>query len=142
MIEESVATGPESPMSAHAQMQVIIAEWTLTGQPDTIAALERYPNLRQDKSVILELAYAEHCQRAGSGQSLDAVEYCKRFPDYQHSLMHTLEVHHFAEDQLNDLDNLKLFHWPQPGEKLLNLYSIVRLLGCGGFARVYLARQE
>ena len=56
-----------------SQVEAIVAEWTASGQPDTTAALERYPNLQRDKSKFLDLAYEEYALRVKAGQAVDPV---------------------------------------------------------------------
>lgn len=124
--------------AARDQAEVIIATWSAGEPADTLAALSRFPHLRLDKSVVLDLAYEEFCLRVNNGERVDADEFCARFPDYRTSLRNLIDVHRFIEDQPQRLTQAPVFQWPRDGE-FFDEYRILRQLGRGAFARVYLA---
>jgi serine/threonine protein kinase len=119
-------------------VDTLVAGWQASGQPDTLAALDRYPQLRRDKSRLLDLVYEEYAQRVRMGQPVDPDEFCNRFPDYQSSIMHMIDTHR----RLEGLGELSPFRWPEPGEHVDEDYLILRRLGRGSFGRVYLAFDE
>jgi serine/threonine protein kinase/Tfp pilus assembly protein PilF len=110
------------------------------GQPvDVQTLLAAEPQLQADKSLLLDLAYEEYCQRREAGQQVDADEFCRRFP-YQSSLRRLLGVHHFLEENPQLLAESKQVAWPAPPEQFLG-FTLIRELGRGSFARVFLATE-
>jgi serine/threonine protein kinase len=121
-------------------VQTIVAGWRESGQPDTLVALDQYPHLRAEKSHMLDLAYEEYVQRRGAGECVEVDKFCARFPEYQESVRRIIEAHSFLERE-GRLDGEPAFRWPEEGERVAD-YLILRRLGRGSFARVYLARNE
>jgi eukaryotic-like serine/threonine-protein kinase len=74
-------------MPADRRATEIIQSW-LDGvaSPDAILALHHHPDLAADKSVALDLAFAEFLLREHQGEQLDPEAFCARFPDYHASL--------------------------------------------------------
>lgn len=105
-------------------------------RPDTAAALCANPHLGRWKSIVLDLAAAEFELRAARGQQIAADDFCRRFPDYQRSLLHRLEVEQYLwrEEARQALD------WPEPGTIFLG-YRLLQQLGKGAVGRVFLAQQ-
>lgn len=106
---------------------------------DAQALLSAHPHLKADKSLLLDLAYEEYCQRLEAGQAVDADEFCRRFP-YQSSLRRLLGVHHFLEQNPHLLADSKQASWPVPRQEFRG-FALVRELGRGSFARVFLATE-
>ncbi|MBW3600617.1 MAG: protein kinase [Planctomycetes bacterium] len=104
--------------------------------PDASAALEANPHLRRWKSIVLDLAAEEYHLRAEVGQQVDADDFCRRFPDYQRSLLHRLEVEQFLRSEEEQQARL----WPEPGDVFLGC-RLVEPLGRGAVGRVFLAQQ-
>jgi serine/threonine protein kinase len=125
--------------TADTPVQAIFAEWDVSGQPDTLRALERHPTLREDKSCVLDLAAEEYVRRAHAGENIDADEFCAKFPNYPASIRHLIESLNYLENEPHFGDSLS-FRWPEAGESFGG-YLILRRLGRGGFARAYLAHE-
>jgi serine/threonine protein kinase/Flp pilus assembly protein TadD len=89
---------------------------------------------------LLDLAYEEYCQRCESGQPVDPEEFCGRFPHFQSSLRRLLGVHHFLEENPELLAGNRQQAWPGAGQEFLG-YHLIRELGRGAFARVFLATE-
>jgi len=106
---------------------------------DVQALLAAEPQLQADKSLLLDLAYEEYCQRREAGQAVEAEAFCRRFP-YQSSLRRLLGVHHFLEQNPHLLAEDRQLSWPAPGQQFLG-FMLVRELGKGSFARVFLATE-
>jgi tetratricopeptide (TPR) repeat protein len=126
------------PADARRQAAAILNEWAEGAPPDARAALGRHPKLLDDKSIVLDLAYEEYCQRYEAGERPDTEEFCARFPAYRSSLGRLIAGHRFLEGQVDVLKSAPLPVWPMPGHRLGN-WVLRRELGHGAFARVFLA---
>jgi serine/threonine protein kinase/Tfp pilus assembly protein PilF len=104
--------------------------------PNTEAALTAYPHLRRWKSIVLDLAFEEYHLRAERGEAVNADDFCRRFPDYQRSLLHRIEIEQFLRHE----EDKHAHAWPQPGDRFLG-YRLLEQLGKGAVGRVYLAQQ-
>lgn len=91
-----------------------------------------------NRSRQLDLAYNEYCRQREAGENVDAEAFCARFPDVQSSLRRQLEVHLYLEENPEALAEWHEVSWPEPGQMFLG-FSLIRELGRGGFARVFLA---
>ncbi len=111
------------------------------GEPaDVAAVLSEFPELKQHKSVVLDLACCEYRQRVDRGESLDAEQFARRFPSLQRSLCMLIEVQQWV-DQNSGLDpRQESVAWPAPGAEFLG-FSLLAELGRGAFARVFLASE-
>ena len=81
-------TAPSQTHSAQVSQLVrtIKKQWDQGEQPNTLAVLERYPDLRDDTFAVRDLAYAEFWLRKTDGEEMDADAFCALFPDVQTSL--------------------------------------------------------
>lgn len=129
--------------------QQIVANWeTAEATPSTLRVLDTHPELRAQKSFVIKLAYEEFRIRRRRGESLSPVNFCQQFASCQLALRRMLSVHMAVMEQhpswmdefskeFEELDDV----WPQPDEDFVG-YRIVKEIGRGGLARVYLARQS
>ncbi len=110
--------------------------------PEARAALQQQPSLVRHKSFAVDLAYGEFIARRAAGEAIDPDEFCARFPEYRSSLRHRFSDHTgfvvpiADEISQGDVDLL----WPDAGEQFSE-YTVLRELGRGTFARVYLATE-
>jgi serine/threonine protein kinase/Tfp pilus assembly protein PilF len=112
-------------------------------QGDPAAALSawcRHPEWRVPKRVALDLAYEEYCQLVEAGEPPDPNEFCARFPAFQSSVRRLLQVHQFAAEFSHQLGHQEPESWPAAGEEFLG-FALLRELGRGAFARVFLATE-
>jgi serine/threonine protein kinase len=117
----------------------VVASWREgTAPPDARAMLEEYPEILDDPFLVVELAYAEYEIRRLRGEALDPREFCARFPEVQSLLRDAVEVNAYFEDHAGVLDETGTGAFPAPGAQL-GRYRILRQLGRGSYARVYLA---
>ena len=72
--------------SAERRAADIIQSWLDGVPPDASAALAQNPDLAADKSIVLDLAFAEFLIREHKGERLDMEAFCSRFPDHHASL--------------------------------------------------------
>jgi serine/threonine protein kinase len=134
---------PAPPVAAEhllRRAELIKHAWAKGAVPDTHAAVTGEPDLLGDKSLVLDLAYEEYCQRQEAGEDLDPEEFCDRFSAYRTSLKHLLAAHQFLEGQ-GALLAPPLPKWPEPG-RCLGDFTLLRELGRGAFARVFLATES
>lgn len=92
------------------------------------------------KSSLLDEAYNAYCRLQEVGEPLEAEAFCARYPAIQSSLTRLILAHRFLEENSYLLDEDQARRWPEPGESF-NGFEILRELGQGAFARVYLARE-
>ncbi len=115
----------------------ILDAWHCGESPDTLAVLERFPNLHLDDSVVIDLAYEEYCLLREHGE-VDLEQFCARHPRQRTELRHLIETHQGLEAGLFELPDIA---WPDAGQEFEG-YHLVRQLGRGAFARVFLAWHE
>jgi tetratricopeptide (TPR) repeat protein len=144
MTPPSLAPARAGPLSAVAVSQwrsAVLAEvLPPRGVFDAQAMLERHPDLRAAKSLVLDVALEEYSRRREAGESVELEEFCSRFPTYRASVGRLLQVASFLGDESFLLDGGAPVAWPSPGEEFLG-FALDRELGRGSFARVYLARE-
>lgn len=101
--------------------------------------LRLYPGEAESKDLVVDLVYEEFCRRLDGGEAVDAGEFAGRFPHYKSSLCNLLVAHQFFAQNPELLDEEEV--WPVVGQEYHG-FHIVRELGKGSFARVFLAREE
>jgi len=109
------------------------------GPLDARKFLDDHPEIALRKSIVIDLAYEEYCQRIEAGESVDPDGYCRRFPAFEKSIRRLLDVHAFLEEHGDFLPVVDVT-WPEPGRDFEG-FEILAELGRGAFARVYLARE-
>jgi len=126
--------------SASSFASEVKRRWRNGQRADVALLLNEYPQLKQQKSVVLDLAYHEFRQRLDNGEPLDAEEFSRRFPTLQRSLYLLITVQQLL-DQNDVLDDLQeTVPWPNLGEDFLG-FSLLAELGRGTFGRVFLASE-
>jgi eukaryotic-like serine/threonine-protein kinase len=119
----------------------IMKEWERGVEPDAAEALARQPELRTEKVVVLDLACTEYCLRVDAGQMPEPEAFSDRFPTYRMSVRRIIAAHELCVENLSALAAPPIVRWPAPGERLDD-FTVLRELGRGSFARVYLALEE
>jgi serine/threonine protein kinase/predicted Zn-dependent protease len=102
---------------------------------------DRYPEL--DHEALVNLIYEEYCLREESGESPDAAEYDRRFPDLAASFRGVLEIHAaIGQDHVPAGRAASPLEAPLPevGDTIAG-FRLVEELGRGSFARVFLAEE-
>lgn len=125
---------------ARRRAEAIKFAWARGAAPDTRAALAGDPDLQTDKSIVLDLAYEEYCLRREAGENPDPEEFCGYFPAYRSSLKRLLAAHQFLADNSDLLTLSSPVRWPEVGERFGD-FTLIRELGRGSFARVFLATE-
>jgi serine/threonine protein kinase/Tfp pilus assembly protein PilF len=120
---------------------LLAALWPQDVPDDVRALLDANPQLRADRTAVLDLAFDEYCRLVEAGRAPDPEEYCARFPTFGHSLLQTLRAQEYLAANPSLLEEKKdTTPWPVPGETFLG-FRLLRELGRGAFARVFLAAE-
>jgi serine/threonine protein kinase len=134
---------PVDPPNPAASLDAVLAEFSTRWQHGECPRVEDYLH-RLDPSQRVELVFREFClaERAGLNPSPD--DYLARFPDQREPLGRLFRFH-------DALDSSRLLGlWDRPASDSPPLpavgdevgpYRLIRQLGQGGFARVFLAEQ-
>ncbi|MCC7085990.1 MAG: protein kinase [Pirellulales bacterium] len=115
-----------------------ISTWRGGSSPDALAFLQAHPQLAEQKSLVLDLAYEEYCLRKEHGESVTPSRFCDKFPDLRRSLTRLLDVHEYLDHHPEFTPLEEKTKWPQPGDDFSG-FEIERKIGSGAFARVYVA---
>lgn len=116
-------------------------QWRSGRPPDVAEALEQHPQLKQHKSIVLDLACDEYQERLRSGEAIDAEEFSRRFPTLQRSLQLLIFVRGLLGLSQDDIPGDESAPWPEPGHEFLG-FALLDEIGRGAFARVFLARER
>lgn len=140
MTEQGEASHPQ-PQPGSDRAPELLSEFRRAWREGKTATdyLSEHPELWQDKSFVLDIAYEEFCQRRESGDQADVSSFCARFAPFEKSLARLIDVHEFLTRHPAVLAK---HHegWPNVGDLFLG-YELVEELGHGTFGRVYLARE-
>jgi eukaryotic-like serine/threonine-protein kinase len=116
------------------------AGWRNGQVVDVATALLEHPELRQFKSIVLDLACDEYRIRCQRGEPLSAEEFANNFPSLQRSLCTYIAMQDLLADDL-DLQMLRsTLSWPEPGTAFLQ-FELIAEIGRGSFGRVFLAAE-
>jgi serine/threonine protein kinase/Tfp pilus assembly protein PilF len=122
------------------QDEPIAGLWPQDTPSDVRAFLDQHPSLRGDRDAILDLAYDEFCRLVEAGEDPDPDLFCARFPTFQASLCRVIQAHQFFAANPELLEEKEKIPWPIEGETVLG-FRLLRELGRGSFARVFLAAE-
>jgi serine/threonine protein kinase len=136
----SVSSAVASP--AKDLLNAIKNRWREGVCPDAAVALAEHPELHDDKIAVVDLAYEAYWLRRAEGEQIDIDAYCAQFPQCRSSLLVSLVS---SEAAGNEVSLFNVYDGPPlptlaAGDKLGD-FTILRELGCGGLARVYLATE-
>lgn len=112
--------------------------WRAGEFPDAESALREHPDLLQYRSLVVDLVYEEYCVREEIGDIPEPEGFCQKFPAYRSHIRDVIHGHRLLADHPELVE--PTIHWPRPGDSFDQL-TIVRELGRGAFARVYLAHE-
>jgi eukaryotic-like serine/threonine-protein kinase len=114
--------------------------WRKGTPPDAAAALAADEQLAADRPLALELAYEEFCLREEAGEKFDTHRFADRFT-FRTSLLRLIEIHGLLNHCPDLLPQSRPAVRHEAGD-VVGDFEIVRQLGQGGFADVYLARDN
>jgi serine/threonine protein kinase len=118
----------------------VLNRWAQGQEPDAQAALKEHPQLGNDHEALTDLAFAEFCQRLNRGEFVNPRAFASRFPACRSTLFRIMNGHQLTVDNPGLLADPPRKKWPEPGEQFVG-FHVVRELGRGAFARVYLATE-
>src|ERR1700722_19036845 len=72
--------------------------WEGGERPDTLSAVARHPQLREDRVAYIDLAFLEFLLRHKAGENLEIDAYCALFPDIQASLRLSIDAYLMVAD--------------------------------------------
>ena len=128
------------PAAPEDRVREAIESWRSGGsRPDAAGFLSANPEVRDRKSLAMDLIYEEYCLRHDSGEALAPSTFCQKFPTYRQSIQRMLDVHQFLDAHPEGSEE-KEWKWPEPGDSVLG-FKIIQKLGEGAIAKVYLAQQ-
>ncbi len=107
-------------------------------RPAAADYLDEFPGLREDKDRVVSLIYEEFCLLEEHGVNPDPSAFCERYASWRSSLASQLEYHRVLSQFVAPVSTPR---FPEPGERF-DRFQLDKLLGRGGAARVYLARDE
>ncbi len=139
-------SGPVVEANPRLRAQAIKAAWRGGETPDVGAALRADPALETDKIVLQDLAYEAFRLRREAGEEIDPDDFCARFPTVRSALRRILNTDDVLSSAKESLPSAfwraleSMDRWPEAGERVGD-YALVRELGRGAFAHVFLARE-
>jgi len=113
--------------------------YALGERPAVAEYLERFPSLLKAKDQVVSLVYEEYCLREERGEALDPDQFCDRYEPWRDSLESQLRYHRILSQVVGATPIEPRF--PEPGEYFQE-FRLGSILGRGGAARVYLARDQ
>jgi len=114
-------------------------KWRDGETADALAAIAEIGGTIVHKSVAIELAYEEYCQRKASGENIRSSEFAGKFPDLQFSLKRQIGIHQFLSER-GVTNSESLPEWPEAGDEVAG-FLLKEELGRGAFGRVFLAHE-
>jgi eukaryotic-like serine/threonine-protein kinase len=118
----------------------IQATWRNGKTPDAAAALEADKQLATDRPLAIDLAYDEYCLREQAGEVIEPRAFARRFT-FCSSLLRLIQIHGLLNQHPDLVPPARPTVQHQPGDRVGD-YEIIRLLGRGGFANVYLVSEH
>jgi serine/threonine protein kinase/Tfp pilus assembly protein PilF len=121
-------------------ISIFVERWRQGESPSAQAVLRDHPELAEQKSVVLDLAYEEFCLRREAGEQVAPSTFCDQFPTYRKSLERLLGVHELlaGNSALESLSDETV--WPEPGDEFLG-FRLREELGKGALGRVFSATE-
>jgi serine/threonine protein kinase len=108
-------------------------------RPRVAEYLERFPQLKSEKASVVSLVYEEFCLLDDSGEGPDSQEFCETYSPWRDSLTQQFAYHRDLGHSW-DLDPHSS-PFPALGSQF-DKYKLIRILGSGAVARVYLATED
>lgn len=142
-VVESIWASHSSDRSPRFLMELIKVDQAERIKAGMDADLDRYlkafPSLAGDDARIVSLAYAEFCAHEDLGKAISVDSFCRKYSDWNVSIRRQLAMHEMLSIPSNELHGHEVArHFPKVGERVEH-FELIRELGRGGAARVFLA---
>ncbi len=105
---------------------------------DVLAA---HPDLEMSRRSVIKVSFEEYCRRYDNQEAIDVNEFVDRFPGIESSLRAEINIHSAVLRDPGQFDKWLSPAWPVPDSQFLD-WKLRRLIGRGGFSRVYLADES
>jgi tetratricopeptide (TPR) repeat protein len=128
---------------ARAARQLVLEEYEAiceAGQVSALSFLEQHPKLASQRTIVVDLAYEEYCQRVSAGETIDTAQFSGRFGVHASVVARQINLHQFLVEHPDLAQQCEEAHWPIPGDELLG-FVVRDELGRGTLGRVYLASE-
>ena len=129
-----------STRSAKDLVADVLELWSKGQEPDAQAALKEHPELASDNEAVTDLAFGEFCLRLDRGEFVNPRAFADHFPTCRSTLFRIMNGHQLTVDNPGLIADPPRKKWPEPGDEFVG-FNVVRELGRGAFARVYLATE-
>ena len=83
--------------TAESLVRAVIDRWRGGAPPDAAGFLSANQEVRDHKSLVMDLIYEEYCLRNEAGETLVPSTFCRKFPTYRQSLQRLIDVHQFLD---------------------------------------------
>lgn len=127
-------------VAARSFTSELISHWPSDQVLRAGTVLEQHPELQSCKSVLIDLAYEEYCQRLEVGEEIEPEAFVDRFPSIRSSLLELIQVHEFLDEDSRLAGAHAEPCWPKPGDSFLG-FQLLEELGRGAFSRVFFAAE-
>ena len=133
--------GPGGTISLLARLVKIDIRHRFDRGQDIAAAsyLDRFPLLAVDGDRAISIIYEEFCLREEFGECPDSGQFCAQYEPWQDSLRSQLTYHRQLSQAAGR--TMPRVRFPAPGDRI-SKYTLRRILGTGGSAKVYLATED
>ncbi len=130
-----------SPRFLMEMIKIDQAERLKAGKPiDLEIYFERFPDLKSEDVRVVSLAYAEFCALEELGKPVSIDSFCDKYANWSDSIRRQLALHEMMSIPSNELGgHEQARHFPKVGE-CVEHFELIRELGRGGSARVFLAQ--
>jgi serine/threonine protein kinase len=108
-------------------------------RPRIAEYLDRFPILREDGDKVVSLVYEEFCLRQEIGEDPDSREFSDAYGPWRDSIMSQLAYHRDLSLAVGAQPSALPF--PAVGDQF-DKYQLIKILGTGAVARVYLATED
>ena len=100
--------------------------------------IDEHPELKDDRSAVITLAYEEYCRRQEMGERLQPSEFAARYSCVSRSLFRLIELDDFLQGHSEITTEMQAGIWPDANREFEG-FKLVEELGRGALSRVFIA---
>ncbi|MGE3406510.1 MAG: protein kinase [Pirellulales bacterium] len=123
-----------------ALVEQFVEAWRTGARPSAADWLAQYPDLRENRSLLLDIALEEFHQRQMAGEDTDSAAICRQFPEHAGEIGRLLSIHRLMQNNPAMFPHAAQPHWPSVGEEFQGCRLLAEM-GRGAFSRVFLAQE-